>query len=136
MLWFFSFLISLLFGPFLLFSKILDFSKDLCLVLFVTATSYYYLLLLVYLMLTKCKNLLWKIYIKIAIPICGMLIKVNNLKKPNNITKEYIYIYIYTYTRIHTHTYIYIYTYTYTLIVIHVYVYMQNKTWKLKFPNS
>ena len=26
-------------------------------------------------MLTKCKNLLWKIYIKIAIPIYGMLIK-------------------------------------------------------------
>ena len=136
MLWFFSFLISLLFGPFLLFSKVLDSSKDLCLVLFVTAKSYYYLLLLVYLMLTKCKNLLWNIYIKIVIPICGMLIKVNNLKKPNNITKEYIYIYIHKYTRIHTHIYIYIYTYTYTLIVIHAYVYMQNKTWKLKFPNS
>ena len=38
------------------------------------------LLLLIYLMLTKCKNLLRKIYIKIAIPICGMLIKVNNQK--------------------------------------------------------
>ena len=36
-----------------------------------------------FLMLTKCKNLLWKIYIKIAIPICGMVIKVNNMKKPN-----------------------------------------------------
>ena len=31
-------------------------------------------------MLTKCKNLLRKIYVKVAIPICGMLIKVNNLK--------------------------------------------------------
>ena len=31
-------------------------------------------------MLTKCKNLQGKIYIKIAIPIYGMLIKVNNLK--------------------------------------------------------
>ena len=33
---------------------------------------YYLLLLLIYLRLTECKNLLWKIYIKIAIPICGM----------------------------------------------------------------
>ena len=31
-------------------------------------------------MLTKRKNLLWKIYIKIAISICGMPIKDNNLK--------------------------------------------------------
>ena len=38
------------------------------------------LLLLMYLMLTKCINLLCKIYIKVAIPICGMLIKDKNLK--------------------------------------------------------
>ena len=38
------------------------------------------LLLLIHLVLTKCKNLPWKISIKIAIPIYGMLINVNNLK--------------------------------------------------------
>ena len=39
-------------------------------------TYHYYLFLL----LTKCKHLLRKIYSKIAIPICGMLIKVNKLQ--------------------------------------------------------
>ena len=35
---------------------------------------------MIYLILKKCKNLLGKVCIKVAIPICGMLIKVNNLK--------------------------------------------------------
>ena len=67
---------------------------------------YVLLLLLLYLMLTKCKKLPLKIYIKTAIPIWGMVIKVKNLKKPNKITKGNIYvymcIYIYKYTYMHT----------------------------------
>ena len=38
------------------------------------------LIIIICLMLIKCKNLVGKVHIEVALSICAMLIKVNNLK--------------------------------------------------------